>query len=47
MTIKVQCSCGAKYSFEVEPVEGRMPYAVNCPVCNADGTETANELIAA
>ncbi len=47
MTIKVQCHCGAKYSFEIEPVEGRMPYAVNCPVCNADGTESANELIAA
>ncbi len=47
MTIKVQCPCGTKYSFEVEPVEGRMPYAVNCPVCNADGTEAANELIAA
>ncbi|HEY3912844.1 MAG TPA: hypothetical protein VGN61_00040 [Verrucomicrobiae bacterium] len=47
MTIKVQCPCGAKYSFEVEPVEGRMPYAVSCPVCNADGTEQANEVIAA
>jgi hypothetical protein len=47
MTIKVQCPCGAKYSFEVEPVEGRMPFAVNCPACNADGTEMANELIAA
>ncbi len=47
MTIKVQCPCGAKYSFEVEPVEGRMPYAVTCPTCNADGTEAANKLIAA
>ena len=46
MTIKVQCLCGAKYSFDVEPVEGRMPFAVNCPVCQADGTELANELIA-
>ncbi|HEX3718060.1 MAG TPA: hypothetical protein VH595_08835 [Verrucomicrobiae bacterium] len=47
MTIKVQCPCGAKYSFDVEPVEGRMPFAVNCPACNADGTELANQLIAA
>jgi hypothetical protein len=47
MTIKVQCPCGAKYSFDVEPVEGRMPFAVNCPSCNADGTELANQLIAA
>jgi hypothetical protein len=47
MTIKVQCPCGAKYSFEVEPVEGRMPFAVNCPTCKADGTQLANEQIAA
>src|SRR5580658_783014 len=46
MTIKVQCPCGSKYSFEVEPVEGRMPFTVNCPTCNADGTEMANQLIA-
>ncbi len=46
MTIKVQCPCGSKYSFEVEPVEGRMPFAVNCPSCNADGTEIANQMIA-
>ena len=46
MIIKVQCPCGSKYSFEVEPVEGRMPFAVNCPTCQADGTEAANQLIA-
>ena len=46
MTIKVQCPCGAKYSFDVEPVDGRMPFAVKCPTCNADGTALANEQIA-
>jgi outer membrane protein assembly factor BamB len=46
MNIKVQCPCGAKYSFEVEPVDGRMPFPVNCPTCQADGTEAANQLIA-
>jgi len=46
MTIKVQCPCGSKYSFEVEPVDGRMPFAVQCPTCNADGTEAANQIIA-
>jgi len=45
MTIKIQCACGSKYSFEVEPVEGRMPFAVHCPTCNADGTEMANQII--
>jgi hypothetical protein len=46
MTIKILCPCGSKYSFEVEPVEGRMPYAVHCPTCQADGTEIANQIIA-
>src|SRR5580658_3754917 len=46
MTIKIQCQCGSKYSFEVEPVEGRMPFAVHCPTCNAEGTDAANQFIA-
>lgn len=46
MTIKVQCGCGARYSFEVEPQNGAMPFAVNCPACNADGTAAANQVIA-
>ena len=46
MNIKVECGCGTRFSFEVEPQEGRMPFTVNCPNCNADGTETANATIA-
>ena len=46
MTIKVQCGCGTRYSFEVEPQGGAMPFRVNCPACNADGTEAANQVIA-
>ena len=33
-------------SFEVEPQNGLMPYTVNCPSCNADGTAAANQIIA-
>jgi hypothetical protein len=44
--VKVQCACGQRYSFDVEPVNGRMPYAVACPVCNADDTAAANNIIA-
>jgi hypothetical protein len=43
--LKVQCDCGQKYKFDVEPSHGRMPFTVNCPVCGADGTENANALI--
>jgi hypothetical protein len=44
--IKIQCGCGQRYAFDVEPVHGRMPSPVACPVCGADGTAAANELIA-
>ena len=43
--LKVQCDCGQKYKFDVEPVNGRMPFTVNCPVCGLDGTEKANGLL--
>ena len=44
--IKILCGCGQKYAFEVEPVGGRMAYAVQCPVCGAEGTTAANQIIA-
>jgi hypothetical protein len=44
--IKIQCVCGQRYAFEVEPVDCRMPVAVKCPLCGTDGTEAANEVIA-
>jgi hypothetical protein len=46
MEIKVQCDCGQRYKFDAEPVGGQMPFAVNCPVCGADGTEKANAVLA-
>lgn len=46
MVIKLKCSCGQKYAFEVEPVNGRMEATVACPACGADGTATANQVIA-
>jgi len=44
--VKVLCLCGTKYKFDVEPIRGRMPSAVQCPACGADGTATANEYLA-
>lgn len=43
--IKIQCGCGQRYAFEVEPVNGQMGTAVACPVCGTDGTAAANEAI--
>jgi hypothetical protein len=45
MEIKVQCECGTRFMFDVEPLNGRMPMRVNCPGCGADGTDFANEVI--
>jgi uncharacterized protein YxjI len=46
MEIKVQCGCGTKYKFDVEPVNGRMPAPVSCPSCGANGTTDANQQMA-
>ncbi len=46
MQIKIQCGCGTKYKFDVEPVNGRMPVAAICPGCGANGTLDANQQIA-
>lgn len=46
MPIKIECECGQHYAFDVEPVDGKMPSPVACPVCGADGTAAANETIA-
>src|SRR5260370_26573092 len=42
LEIKVQCDCGQKYKFDVEPINGRMPFVVNCPICGQEGTTKAN-----
>jgi hypothetical protein len=44
--VKVQCPCGQRYAFDVEPINGRVPSPVACPVCGVDGTAAANEIIA-
>lgn len=44
--IKIECSCGQHYAFDIEPVNSRMPVPVSCPACGLDGTEVANQLIA-
>src|SRR5882762_8086710 len=45
LEIKVQCDCGQRYKFDVEPVDGRVPFTVNCPICGSSGTEKANEIL--
>lgn len=46
MQIKLECGCGTKYKFDVEPVNGRMPVRVQCPNCGNDGTTDADLILA-
>jgi hypothetical protein len=43
--VKIQCDCGTRYKFDVEPLHGRMPQKVSCPGCGVDGTPAANECL--
>jgi hypothetical protein len=45
--VKIQCDCGTRYKFDVEPLNGRMPQKVGCPHCGVDGTPAANALLRA
>ena len=46
ISLKIQCGCGQRYAFDVEPVGAAgMPSAVTCPACGADGTAAANAAI--
>ena len=46
VSVKIDCGCGQRYSLDVEPLSGRMPSAVACPVCGADGTDASNLVLA-
>jgi hypothetical protein len=46
IAVKIQCNCGQKYAFDVEPIGNSLPAPVACPVCGADGTGLANQFIA-
>ena len=45
MEIKILCPCGAKFKFQVEPVNGQSPGPVHCPSCGKDSTEETNTRI--
>jgi hypothetical protein len=43
--MKIQCACGAKYSFDVTPGMLQTPVRFVCPTCGLDSSELVNELI--
>lgn len=42
MNLKIECPCGQKIAFDVEPENGAMPCELPCPSCQADITGLAN-----
>jgi hypothetical protein len=47
MDVVVPCDCGTRFSFAVEPVNGRLPEGAEllCPNCGKDGVPLANRVI--
>jgi hypothetical protein len=43
--MKIQCSCGTKYSFEVTPEMAQNPVRFVCPNCGLDSSEYVNQLV--
>src|SRR6266404_2761273 len=43
--MKIQCSCGAKYAFDVTPEMAQHPIRFVCQTCGQDASDTVNNLI--
>src|SRR5262245_21922968 len=43
--MKVQCSCGAKYEFELSPAIASNPVKFVCPACGFDASDFVDGLI--
>ena len=43
--MKIQCSCGAKYAFDVTPEMAQTPVRFICPKCGADSSDHVNRLV--
>ena len=43
--MKLQCPCGAKYSFDITPEMAREPVQFVCPTCGFDASDFVNEMI--
>ena len=47
MDVVVPCDCGTRFSFSVEPLNGRLPEGAEllCPGCGKDGVPLAKRVI--
>src|ERR1051325_7314513 len=43
--MKIQCSCGMKYAFDLTPEMARTPIKFVCKSCGVDSSEMVNQLV--
>src|ERR1039458_4539072 len=43
--MKIQCSCGAKYAFDITPEMAQNPVKFVCPDCGLDSSDYVNRLV--
>ena len=43
--MKLQCSCGAKYAFDITPEMAQNPVKFVCPSCGLDASDYVNQLV--
>jgi hypothetical protein len=43
--MKLQCSCGAKYAFDITPEMAQNPVRFVCPSCGLDSSDYVNQLV--
>ncbi len=43
--MKIQCSCGAKYAFDISPEMAQEPVRFVCPACGLDASDFVNSLV--
>ena len=43
--MKIQCSCGAKYAFDISPESAQTPIRFVCPACGLDASDFVNKLV--
>ena len=43
--MKIQCSCGSKYAFDLTPEMGRSPIKFVCKNCGVDSSDMVNQLV--
>jgi hypothetical protein len=47
IALNIECVCGRSFSYDANPVNGRINTTVTCPTCGSDRTDDANAVLSA